>query len=234
MDAPLVSAIMPVFNGERFLEDALRSLLAQEYRPFEIVVCDDGSTDDTPKILRGFPEVRVIRQENKGAAAARNAAIAVSSGELLAFFDADDLWPSNRLSLQAEYLAEHPETGCVLGRQEWINPPPTLTRDLVYGDLGGIPHLSAMIRRAAFEEAGAFDPSYRVAEDTDLLFRLRERQIDIAVLKEVILIRRFHGKNLTAGPDAPSELARALKERVERARAAQRRQAEPGGAPDPT
>jgi glycosyltransferase involved in cell wall biosynthesis len=152
-EMPLVSAVMPVFNGEEFLVAALDSLLAQDYEAFEVVVCDDGSTDGTAEILRRYPQISTVRQENRGAAAARNAAIAASHGELVATFDADDTWPANRLSLQAAFLAEHPEIGCVMGRQEWINPPPWLGRDDVFGDLDGIPLLSAMFRRDALDQA---------------------------------------------------------------------------------
>ena len=209
---------MPVYNGEAFLEAALDSLLAQDYAPFEVVVCDDGSSDRSAEILASRPEVRVVRQENRGAAAARNTAIAASRGEFVAFFDADDLWPANRLSLQVDYLVEHSEAGAVLGRQEWMNPPPWLTRDAVYGDLDGIPLLSAMIRRRVFDELGGFDPSFRVAEDTDLLIRMRERQIEIAVLPVVILNRRFHGGNLTADHSEPNPIVRSLRAKLQRER----------------
>ena len=209
---------MPVYNGEQFLEASLESALAQDYDPFELIVCDDGSTDRTPEILAAFPSLRVVRRERGGAAAARNAAVAASAGDLLAFFDADDLWPSNRLSLQAQYLIDHPETACVLGRQEWMNPPPWLGRDAVYGDLDGIPLLSAMIRRRVFDDLGGFDPSFRVAEDTDLLIRMRERGIELAILPEIVLYRRFHGANLTADRSSPSALVRSLRQKLERER----------------
>jgi len=210
---------MPVYNGEAFLEEALDSIEAQDYERYETVVCDDGSTDRTGEILASRPGIRVVRQENRGAGAARNAAVAASKGELLAFFDADDLWPTSRLSLQVSYLLEHPEAGCVLGRQEWTNPPPWLTRDPVYGDLDGIPLLSAMIRREVFEGLGGFDPSFRVAEDTDMLVRMRERGIEIAILPVVILHRRFVGSNLTAGGESPRALLRSLRQKLERDRA---------------
>jgi glycosyltransferase involved in cell wall biosynthesis len=220
VESPLVSAIMPVYNGERFLEQALDSLLAQDHVPLEIVVCDDGSTDRTPAILRSYP-IRVVRQENHGAGAARNSAIAASSGEFVAFFDADDLWPPNRVSVQLRHLLANPDVGCVLGRQEWIDPPPWLTRDATYGDLGGIPLLSAMIRRGVFDDLGGFDPSFRVAEDTDLLIRMRERGTEIAVLPVVILTRRFHGGNLTADlHQPPAQVVRALRQKLARARLA--------------
>jgi glycosyltransferase involved in cell wall biosynthesis len=218
MTRPIVSAIMPVYNGEEFLEAALRSVFSQDYDPFEVVVCDDGSTDRTAEILAAFPEVKVVRQDRGGAAAARNAAVAASGGELVAFFDADDLWPPNRLSLQVQHLADHPGVACVLGRQEWMNPPPWLTRDAVYGDLDGIPLLSAMIRRSVFDELGGFDPSFRVAEDTDLLIRMRERGIEFAILPDIILYRRFHGANLTADHSSPSPLLRSLRQKLERER----------------
>lgn len=215
---PVVSAIMPVHNGEQFLQASLESVLEQDYEPLEVVVCDDGSTDGTPEILASFPSLTVVRQERGGAAAARNAAVAASSGELVAFFDADDLWPPNRVSLQAQYLLDHPEAACVLGRQEWMNPPPWLTRDAVYGDLDGIPLLSAMIRRSVFDELGGFDVSFRVAEDTDLLVRMRERGIELAILPEVVLYRRFHGANLTADRSSPQSLVRSLRQKLERER----------------
>src|SRR3954451_22735593 len=89
--APLVSCIVPVFNGERYLREALQSILAQSYRPIEVVVVDDGSTDRSPVVVAGFGrEVRYLRQENAGPAAARNHGVQEARGELLAFLDADD------------------------------------------------------------------------------------------------------------------------------------------------
>jgi glycosyltransferase involved in cell wall biosynthesis len=219
MNRPIVSAIMPAYNAEEFLEASLASVLDQDYDSFELVVCDDGSTDRTPEILAAHPQVRTIRQAHAGAAAARNAAVAAARGELVAFFDADDLWPRNRLALQATYLAGNPETACVLGRQEWMNPPTWLTRDAVYGDLDGIPILSAMLRRSVFDEVGGFDSTFTHSEDMDLLFRLRERGVGIHVLPQTILYRRFHGGNLTASAPETSPLLRSLRQKLERERA---------------
>jgi glycosyltransferase involved in cell wall biosynthesis len=217
---PLVSVIVAAYQAEEFLEDSIASMLAQDYAPFEIVVCDDGSTDRTPEILAAHPELKTFRQPNSGPAAARNAAVAASSGEFLAIFDADDLWPPTRLALQADYLVEHPDVGCVLGRQEWINPPPWLTRDAVYGDLDGIPILSAMLRRSVFDSVGGFDESFTHSEDMDLLFRLRERGVPIEILPDVVLYRRFHGANLTRSAPSTSPLLRSLRQKLERERAA--------------
>jgi glycosyltransferase involved in cell wall biosynthesis len=214
-----VTAIMPVYNGEEFLEPALESLLAQDYPRFEVVVCDDGSTDRTAEILASYPSLRVVRQENLGVAAARNAALAESSGEFVAFFDADDLWPRARLAVQARYLLGHPETGSVLGRQHCLNPPPWLVRDAVYGDLGGIPAASAMVRRTVLDELGGFDPSFRTGEDTDLLIRMREREIGIAILPDILVYRRFRSGSLVSDPAAPRTIVRSLRQKLERERA---------------
>jgi glycosyltransferase involved in cell wall biosynthesis len=224
MKRPLVTAFMSVWNAEEFLAESLESLLGQDYEPYEIVVCDDGSTDGTREILETYPAVRVVQQPHEGPASARNAAIRASRGALLAGFDGDDRWPDNRLTMQATYLLDHPEVGCVLGRQEWLNPPPWLGRDARFGDLDGIPIGSAMMRRTVFDAIGGFDETFRHSEDMDLLFRIREQGFEIAILPEIVLYRRFHGDQLTANLPDTSPLLRSLRQKLERERA--NRQAE--------
>jgi len=214
MSTPLVSAIMPVYNAEEFLDAAIASALDQNYEPFEIVACDDGSSDRSPAILAAYPELQVLRQDNQGPSAARNAAIAASQGEFVAMFDADDVWPPNRVTLQARYLVEHPQVGCVLGRQRWINPPPWVRRDAVYGELDGIPLVSAMYRRTALEAVSSFATDFKHSEDMDLLVRLRAAGIEIAILPEVVVYRRFHGGNLTANTPEVSPLLRSLRQKL--------------------
>jgi glycosyltransferase involved in cell wall biosynthesis len=217
---PLVTAFMPVYNGEKYLAAALDSLLAQDYEPFEAVICNDGSTDRTSEILNGYPTIHVVEQENQGRAAACNTAIAASRGAYLTSFDADDLWPANRLTLQAEYLIAHPEIGCVLGRQEWMNPPPWLGRDPVFGDLDGVPIGSAMFRREVFDAVGGFDASFKHSEDMDILIRVREGGFGVHILPEIVLHRRFHGDQMTAKPPTTPPILRSLREKIERERQA--------------
>lgn len=114
---PLVSVIMPVHNGEKYLRQALRSALEQEYPNFEIVVVDDGSVDGTQDILREFgSRIVPIRQTNAGAAVARNTALRAARGEFVAFLDADDLWVRSKLRLQVDYLLHHPDVDLVASR----------------------------------------------------------------------------------------------------------------------
>jgi glycosyltransferase involved in cell wall biosynthesis len=219
---PLVSVVTPVYNGARYLREALESLFAQDYEPFESIVVDDGSTDRTAEIARSYA-VRYVRQANQGAAAARNAGLAIARGELVAFLDSDDLLPVDKLSIQAGLLAERGDIGCVLGRQEimleGVEAPSWLTRDAIYGDLDGIPLVSAMFRRSALDAVGLYDPTFQQSEDMDLLVRLRAHGIEIAILPEILVYRRFHGDNLTAKPPETQPLLRSLRQKLAAERA---------------
>lgn len=223
---PLVSVIVAVHNGERFLRTSLESLYAQDYEPFEVIFIDDGSTDGSAEIARHFRDIRYVYQENQGLAAARNAGLALAQGKFLAYLDDDDIIPRHKLSRQATYLVDHPEVGCVLGRQEirlepGVEPPEWLTRDSIFGDLDGIPFVSAMIRTDLLRNVGGFDPSYRFAEDRDLFVRLREHEVRIEVIPEVLLFRRFHGENMNFRMrPAKHPLLRSLKAKIDRERTA--------------
>jgi glycosyltransferase involved in cell wall biosynthesis len=224
MPTPLVTVIVASYNGERFLRETLESLFAQDFASFEVVFVDDGSGDRTAEIANSFP-LRYIHQPNKGLPAARNTGLAEAKGDLIAFLDDDDLLPPNKLRIQSSYLLDHPTTGCVLGRQEWIFEEgiemPVLKRDPIYGEPGGIQLVTAMIRRHVLEEVGGFDPSYRYAEDRDLFIRLREHGVEIAVLPEVVLHKRLHGANMTMNPPVTHPMLRSLHEKLERARGAE-------------
>jgi alpha-1,6-rhamnosyltransferase len=218
-ERPLVSVIMAAYNAEAYLRDALESALAQDWSPFEVVVVDDGSQDSTGDIIRSFPEVRYVRQENAGPSAARNTAVAHSRGDLIANFDSDDLLPRPRLRMQAEFLIEHPEVGAVFGRQEWLNAPTWMVRDAVYGDVDGIPLSSAMFRRGVLLDLGGYDQSFTHGEDMDLLVRMRERGIGYHVLPDVVLYRRFLETSLTGGRSPHTPLLRSLRAKLEREQA---------------
>ena len=219
---PLVSVVMAAYNAEEHVGAALESVLAQDYEPLEVVVVDDGSTDRTGEIVRSFPDVRHLWQENAGPAAARNRAFAEASGELVAVLDSDDLMADGRIDRQAAYLAEHPDVGAVLGRQEWIGAPDWLPRDAVYGDPNGIPvGGAAMFRRHVFEQLGGYDATFVQGEDTDLLIRMRELGIEHAVLPEVVLVRRYRPESITGGRSLHDNLLRSLRGKLDRTRAAE-------------
>ena len=218
MKGPLVSIVVPVYNSEAFLQETLDSVFALEYEPFEVIVVDDGSSDESAAIAQSYADVRCIRQENRGPADARNEGIRSARGEFVAFVDSDDVVLPHKLSTQVGYLLDHPDVTATLGRQVWISPPPDAVPDLVWGDLDGIPPLSLVIRKAALLEVGCFDPALRGPEDTDLLMRLREGEYQFVVLPEVVMRRRYHGRNLVAGHRAVGRSFDLLKAKLDRDR----------------
>jgi glycosyltransferase involved in cell wall biosynthesis len=105
---PLVSIVVPVYNGERYLREALDSAFAQGYEQCEVVVVDDGSEDGTAQIIRSYDQVQHVRQTNAGQARAKNVGVEAAGGEYITFLDADDVLPPGRVSTQVDYLLQHP------------------------------------------------------------------------------------------------------------------------------
>lgn len=214
---PLVSVVIPVFNGERFLREAVESVLAQNHSPLEIIVVDDGSTDGTANVARSLSEtVRYFYQTNQGPAAARNRGIEHAQGSLIAFADADDLWPAGKLELQLPYLIKNPAIDIVLGRvQQVMVSGPTQAQEPAFSvNLG-----SAVIRKSVFERLGLFDETMRYSEDVDWFMRARESGAAIVTIDAVTLFYRQHEENMTRGKSA-SELnvLKALKKSLDRRR----------------
>jgi glycosyltransferase involved in cell wall biosynthesis len=220
----LVSVVIPVFNGERFLREAVQSVLAQHYSPIEIIVVDDGSTDGTANVARSLPEtVRYLHQTNQGPAAARNRGIDQAQGSLVAFADADDLWPEGKLELQLSYLIKNPQIDIVLGRIQQVLLSDTVdgqTQSQEFGETGLSVNLgSAVIRKSVFERVGLFDETMRYSEDVDWFMRARESGAAIVTIDAVTLFYRQHEENMTRGKSA-SELnvLKALKKSLDRRR----------------
>src|SRR5262245_11394709 len=133
MTGPLVSVIVPVFNGARFLAAALGSILDQDYQPLQIIVVADRSADATAAVANSFPQVIYLRRQHQGLAATRNAGVTLSRGEFLAFLDSDDIWPAAKTTRQVTYLLANPEVDLVVGhlknflepgcsRPSWLKP----------------------------------------------------------------------------------------------------------------
>jgi glycosyltransferase involved in cell wall biosynthesis len=221
-----VSIVIPVRDGERYLGEALDSLLAQTRPPDEIVVVDDGSADRSAAVAEERPGVRVLRREPAGPAAARNAGVAASSGALVGFLDADDLAPPVRIARQAEALERDPRLGGVIGLVEHFVSPdcPHLAAD-VHVPAGARPGWlvgALLARRDAITAAGSFDERLPGGETVDWLSRLRATGRPLAVLDELVLRRRIHERNETRRERATAHagylaVARAA---IERARSA--------------
>jgi glycosyltransferase involved in cell wall biosynthesis len=225
MAGPLVSVVVPVHNGERFLGAALESALAQDYAPLEIVVVDDGSTDGSAELTTAYP-VTLLSQPNSGVASARNAGVAASDGELIAFLDQDDEWLPTKTSRQVGALAGDPGLGFVLTRMQIVLEPGMprpewLDEASLAGPSDAAIPSSLMVRRETFDQVGGFDPVYRIACDADWLARAKDAGVEWARLDETLVRYRIHAHNGIHGRDALlGELNGVLRASVRRRRVA--------------
>jgi glycosyltransferase involved in cell wall biosynthesis len=200
----LVTCIVPVFNGERFIAEALESILAQDYRPIEIVVVDDGSTDNTPDVVRGFGDrVRYFRQSNSGAPTARNCGLLLGRGEFLAFLDADDLWHREKLSRQMARFEARPELDlCITHLQRfWVAQLQTEQQRFeghrFAERLPGYVTQTLLARHRLFDTVGPFDTSRRVGDPMDWFLRAAEQGAVMELLPDLLVYQRMHENNLS-------------------------------------
>jgi glycosyltransferase involved in cell wall biosynthesis len=222
----LVSIIIPVYNGEKYLAQALESVAAQDYAPLEVIVVDDGSTDGTAQIAQSRAGVRYTYQANQGSGSARNTGLAAATGDFIAFLDADDLWLPGKLHAQMEYLLEHPDVGFVLANMEsFLEPGTTWPAGLnqAYYAQRPVAYLpSALVcRRRVFDKVGLFDAQFRTGEDSDWFFRARDAGVPMAVVPHVLIRRRIHSGNLTQQTrDVSANLLKLVRASVDRKRRA--------------
>jgi glycosyltransferase involved in cell wall biosynthesis len=204
-----VSVIIPAYNQGVYLGKAVQSVLDQTYPDFDIVIVDDGSTDDTADIARGFKDqrIRYIYQENRGLSAARNTGIQNSDGELLTFLDSDDLFFPDKLEVLVAELNHHPEVGFVAGQAVLIdengNPlgevfntplPEDPARLLLWNPL----HVcSVMVRRLWIDRVGLFDERFRAYEDWDMWLRLARAGCPMRWTPHPVSMYRFHTHQMT-------------------------------------
>jgi glycosyltransferase involved in cell wall biosynthesis len=219
-----VSVIVPVYNGEAFLEGVVDNICQQAWQPLEIIIVDDGSTDATADIAGQLKaNVRYVRQPNQGPAAARNRGIEMAGGNVIGFLDADDLWAGEKIAAQVEYLAENPAVDIVLGKTQFMRESEgadgkktfdAYLKPGVFLNLG-----SGLFRKAVFDRVGVFDPNLIYSEDADWFLRARELGVSIAVMDQVVLFYRLHEKNMTRGK-TPEEIGflRVLKSSLDRRR----------------
>ena len=199
-----VSVILPVYNGARFLAEALRSVLAQTLPPDEIIVVDDGSTDGTAQVIAeasaaSTVPIRAVYQENQGPAAARNRGLSLAQGELLAFQDADDLWSVNKLALQVALLQRYPQAHAVIGYSQLaFTDSGEGSSTISQGRPGPILLLQeGLFRRSLFELVGPFDPRLRGDEDIEWFLQLLVHPVELLIHPDVVLTYRRHAANLT-------------------------------------
>ncbi|MGF1492951.1 MAG: glycosyltransferase family 2 protein, partial [Microcoleaceae cyanobacterium] len=204
-DQLYVSVVIPAHNGDSFIAQAINSVLSQSYSSYEVIVVDDGSTDDTQMTLQEFGDkIRMIRQENQGVAAARNRGIAASQGRLIALLDQDDLFLPDKLAQQVECFKQHPQVDLVNSGWRMVDtaenfiseirpweklPDLTLENLLVYAPI--LPS-ALMFRRRAWEQVRGFDPRFDGVDEVEFVWRLALAGCQAIWLPQVTVNYRQH------------------------------------------
>ena len=199
-----ISCIVPVYNGARYVAEALDSILAQTLRPTEIIVVDDGSTDTTAEVVNGYAQdVTYLRQSNAGPASARNRGIAIATGDFLAFLDADDLWHADKLERQIAALNANPAAGiCLTYVQNFWVDELAVERERMRDQPFARPLLGyvcqcLLARRSAFDAVGTFNEAKRVGEDIDWFMRAEQAGIVKQIVTDALVYRRIHEQNIS-------------------------------------
>ena len=223
---PAVSVIIPTYNRAGWVCQAIDSVLAQEYKDFEIIVVDDGSVDDTQMRLFGYKnKIRVHTQKNKGVSAARNAGISMAGGDLIAFLDSDDLWLPKKLSVQTDFFQKHKDAMICQTEELWIrngrrvNPKKRHKKlsGMIYEpslDLCLVSPSAVMIRSVLFDITGNFDESLPACEDYDLWLRISCRFPVYLIDEPQIIKQGGHDDQLSRMPCLDKFRIRALQKMV--------------------
>ncbi len=203
MENRSISVVIPVYNTEKYLGKAIESVLQQEEKPLEIIVVDDGSTDNSVRIAQQFGDkIKLLKQEtNKGCGAARNRGVKQAKGTYLAFLDADDLWIEGKLENQLRYLENNPETDMIFGNvDQFVSPElPDENKNKLRDELKTMPGYVAgtlLIRKEAFLKAGWFDEKLELGEFIDWFSRAKDMGLKFHLSEDIVLKRRIHTTNI--------------------------------------
>ena len=223
---PRVSVIIPTYNRGWIIKEAIDSVMAQDYRDFELIIVDDGSTDNTPDILNSYrSDIMVFRQENQGVSTARNRGLAEASGRFIAFLDSDDLWLPQKLFRQVEFFNKNPDAQICQTEETWIrkgvrvNPKKRHKKPwgMIFESslaLCLVSPSAVMIRRSLFEEVGGFDETLPACEDYDLWLRISCRYPVYLIDTPLIIKRGGHNDQLSASPGLDKFRIESLKKIV--------------------
>ena len=228
MNIQLVSVIIPVYNYDRYLGEAIESVLGQTHPHLEVIVVDDGSTDRSSEVAKGFADrgVRYCHQLHAGIGPARNTGVELAQGEFLAFLDADDGWPPEKIEQQLNAFDSDPALEMVFGQALQLQNGPEWEaavndyKPSVAGMVPGMVPGTMLIKRNAFFRVGLFKGDLKVGEFIDWYARAVELQVRSLVMADLFLWRRIHGSNQGVRErQSVNDYARVLKAKLDRKRA---------------
>lgn len=221
---PLVSVVIPLYNGEKYLAEAIESVLAQTYSSIELIVVDDGSTDGSADIVKGYTSVHYYFQPNQGLGAARNRGIDLAQGRFLAFLDADDIWDKDKLMCQMKAFDNTHGLDMVFGHViQFISPEldenkkssTNYSGEIIPGYIAG----TLLIKRESFFRIGYFATHWRVGEFIDWYTKAIEKGLNSFTIPEVVMRRRIHADNMGIREyDSRGDYVRILKASLDRRR----------------
>jgi len=221
----LVSVIIPFYNCERYLSEAIKSVLSQTYRSVEVIVVDDGSIDSSASVAKRFaPKVRYFHQPNSGPSAARNRGVDLAQGDFLAFLDSDDVWTPDKLKKQIAAFEDNSKIEAVFGHiQQFISPElDDNAKKKIRCPSDTMPGFCAsamLIRRSSFMRVGLFDTQWKVGQFEDWYSRAIEKRLKFVALPELLVKRRLHQTNMgILERDSRADYCRILKAALDRRR----------------
>ena len=220
--ADIVSVVIPVYNGERFLRQAIESVRQQTLLPAKVIVVDDGSSDASAAIAESFSEVQLVRLEHGGVSIARNAGIARATGDFIALLDADDYWMPRKLELQLAHALQDPAAGVIMSRQGYLfeGPVPPWFRGPTDGSSEpGYQPSNWFVASSAWDRVGVFQPGLTHSEDTDWLARASDLGVKVVMVDEMLVVHRIHDANASgSASEVKINLLRTLRDSVHRKR----------------
>ena len=224
---PLVSVIIPTYNRAWIIKESIDSVLSQDFNDFELIVIDDGSTDNTLEILNSYGEdIIVIHQRNQGVSSARNRGLMEASGSLIAFLDSDDLWLPGKLSLQVDFFNSNPTALICQTEEIWmrnnvrINPKKRHKKPsgMIFASslaLCLVSPSAVMVRRRLFEDVGLFDETLPACEDYDLWLRISCKYPVYLIDIPLIIKRGGHDDQLSSSSGLDKYRIKAIKKIIE-------------------
>ncbi|MDY6792708.1 MAG: glycosyltransferase [Thermodesulfobacteriota bacterium] len=224
---PTVSVIIPTYNRGWILKEAIDSVLSQHFDNIELIVVDDGSTDNTMDILDAYArDIIVLRQDNRGVSAARNAGISCASGQLIAFLDSDDLWLSGKVSSQVDFFHSNPAALICQTEELWLRNGKRVNPKKRHQKFSGmifkhclplciVSPSAVMMRKRIFDKTGMFDESLPACEDYDLWLRISRKYPVFLIDTPLIVKRGGHGDQLSKTPQLDKYRIRSLKKIIQ-------------------
>lgn len=210
---PTISVIIPVYNTEDFIGEAIESAATQTIKPLEIIIIDDGSTDNSSKIIAKYLSKNIVSfyQKNSGPASARNAGIKIARGDFIAFLDADDLWAENTLAMHYAHFKEQPNLDIARGYTRLIKKNNNLLKKYEKYEEYDLPKffisfVTGLFKKSVFEKVGLLDEELYYREDIDWFLKAKELNIQIKTYENIVHYCRIHPNKITFSPEKKTDL----------------------------